>query len=190
MKGPLIPSLIIRSVLLVICLTGCAQSLRYEHTGPSDGPGYTEIQLDAVTYRVSYIAPMRFILSVEAAAHQLQLFLLYRCAELTLLHGHEYFVVVDSSSPITVAEALPMQRQYTIVRVGAGAWVGAIGRGVGLANASHGGHPERVQVATIRMFDGTTPQEETLAFDAQYLVNVLPEKDQALANAIANKRMP
>jgi len=195
MRVPLILNPFIRSILLVVCLTGCTQPLRYEHTGYQEGyftfhGGFTEVQLDAATFRVSYMAP-RFTELSEAAAHRLQFFLLYRCAELTLLHGHENFVVVDSSIPITVAGALPMERQYTIVRVGAGAWVGAIGRGAGLATGPARGHPPyRIQVATIRMFDGTLPKEESLAFDAQYLVKVLPDKEESLANAIADKPKP
>ena len=185
MKVTLIPKTVARNIFLLLCLVSCAP-LRYEHLG-SDG-GYTEDRLDDLTFRVSYKRPtFTYVLSTETAAKQLQFFLLYRCAELTLLHRHEYFVVVDSNIPITVVEALQVDRQYAIVRIGGGAWVGAIGRGVGLSHASAGGNPGLFQVATIRMYDETNPPAEALAFNAQYLVKVLPEKEQSLANAIANE---
>ncbi len=114
----------------------------------------------------------------------MQFFLLYRCAELTLLRGHDYFVVIDSTIPIQVVSLHRQPTSYRVVLVvSTGAIVGATGRGI---PRSRGGQDvdTNVQEVTIQMFDGRNPGPDSLAYDARELLEVLPLKKKALATAL------
>jgi len=72
----------------VLIISACATS--YQSTGFTGG--YTETQLDENVFRVSFSG--NGYTGIERAAD----FSLLRSAELTLLHGYEYFVIVDSEN--------------------------------------------------------------------------------------------
>jgi len=71
----------------LLLLGGCAAS--YTPKTGMLGGGYREEQLDRNTFRVEYKG--RFFTSRE----KVQTYLLYRCAETTLLHQFDYFTIEE-----------------------------------------------------------------------------------------------
>jgi hypothetical protein len=74
-------------VLVLLCIVGCATS--YQERGFLSG-GFSETQLDTNVWRVSFDG------NSNTRDERASDFALLRGAELTLEHGYEYFVVVDS----------------------------------------------------------------------------------------------
>src|SRR5215510_5251483 len=75
-------------VAMLIPLAGCATAYRYENiTG-----GYTDFRLADTTYRV------RFKGNNYTSRDKVELFLLYRCAELTDRLGYNHFVLIDEDT--------------------------------------------------------------------------------------------
>jgi len=89
-------------VAVLIPLAGCATAYRPENvTG-----GYTDFRLEDTTYRV------RFKGNNYTPRDKVELFLLYRCAELTTQLGYDYFVLLsedtlDISDPLAKAGLFP-----------------------------------------------------------------------------------
>lgn len=72
---------------LVLALTGCAVPTPYQ---PADGGfGYTTQQIEDSRFRVAFAG------NSVTPREQVQNFLLYRAAEVTLETGHDWFRVVD-----------------------------------------------------------------------------------------------
>jgi hypothetical protein len=86
----------------LITLAGCATAYRRENiTG-----GYTDFPLEDTTYRV------RFKGNNYTSRDKVELFLLYRCAELTEQLGYDHFVLLsedtlDISDPLAKAGIFP-----------------------------------------------------------------------------------
>ena len=89
-------------VAMLIPLAGCATAYRYENiTG-----GYTDFRLADTTYRV------RFKGNNYTSRDKVELFLLYRCAQLTEQLGYDHFVLLsedtlDISDPFARAGLFP-----------------------------------------------------------------------------------
>lgn len=118
------PSIIL--ILLLLNTVGC--SFAYQPLGLRGG--YSETEIDDSTIVVRYNAPSGFLqYPAEFTREQhIQFFVLYRCAELTVLKGRDYFVVIDSTIPIQVANSYSQPISHRVVHVvSAGAVVGAIG---------------------------------------------------------------
>jgi len=87
---------------MLIPLAGCATAYRYENiTG-----GYTDFRLADTTYRV------RFKGNNYTSRDKVELFLLYRCAQLTEQLGYDRFVLLsedtlDISDPFARAGLFP-----------------------------------------------------------------------------------
>ncbi len=83
-------------ILLIISINGCAigyHSLGFLGTGyhkSNLAGGYDETQIDQNTYRVTFKANP--FTSFDKTAN----YTLYRCAEFTLDHGYDYFIVLES----------------------------------------------------------------------------------------------
>jgi hypothetical protein len=183
-KEVISPSIIL--ILLLLNTGGC--SFGYQPLGLRGG--YSETELDDSTIVVRYNAPSGFLqYSAEFTQEQhIQFFVLYRCAELTVLKGHDYFVVIDSTIPIQVANSYGHAISHRVVHVvSAGAVVGAIGRGFPQSRNVPTVDTD-MQEITIRMFNGEKPATNPLAYDARELLKVLPLKNNALAAALTDRK--
>jgi hypothetical protein len=85
--------LLISSALAIFsCAYGTAtygpvRTIRSDFMDPENKYGYSEVQLDSITYQVSFADP---------SAAEAERFALYRSAEITNQHGFDYFAVTDS----------------------------------------------------------------------------------------------
>jgi hypothetical protein len=71
-------------VILTVSILGCAT--KYQPVGLTGG--YSNIQIDANTYRVSFRG------NGMTSRERVETYMLYRCAELTAEAGYDYFMIV------------------------------------------------------------------------------------------------
>jgi hypothetical protein len=91
------------AILMIVFIAGCASS--YQPNGISGG--YSEIRLADDTYKVSFRG--NGYTSAEKATDLAML----RAADLTLMNGYRYFVVVDSSDSLNTTYNPGSQRYET-----------------------------------------------------------------------------
>jgi hypothetical protein len=183
-KEVITPSIIL--ILLLLNTVGC----RFGYQPLGLRGGYSETEIDDSTIVVRYNAPSGFLqYPAEFTREQhIQFFVLYRCAELTVLKGRDYFVVIDSTIPIQVANSYSQPISHRVVHVAsAGAVVGAIGRGFPRSRNVPTVDTD-MQEITIRMFNGERPATNSLAYDARELLKALPLKNNALAAALTDRK--
>jgi hypothetical protein len=77
-------------LLVAIGIAGCAAN--YRAAGPVGG--YSEHRLNELTYRVTYQG------NAQTSREDLRIYALYRCAELTVKHGFEYFLITEESEEL------------------------------------------------------------------------------------------
>lgn len=76
-------------VFAIFVLAGCATPYQPLAFPIGRYGGYTDIPWDANTFRVSFAG------NPFTSSQTVEIYLLYRCAELTVQHGHDFFVVVE-----------------------------------------------------------------------------------------------
>ena len=113
--------------LLAALGLACATPTRYGHLGP-DG-GYSERELDDGAWEVTFEG------NPDSTSDELRRLLRYRCAELTVASGAEYFVVVRRESLSLPGSAVADSRR-------AGGWGH---RGAGASSGSAEGAAQRAQ---------------------------------------------
>ncbi len=173
------------TVLFALVHVGC--SFRYQPVGFRGG--YSETSLDENFISVRYQAPsILYEHPAEFTKEQhMQFFLLYRCAEVTSLSGHDYFVVIDSTIPIIVARSGVELREYRVIPVvSAGSILGAAGRGLPRSRTNNV-IDTNIQEATIQMFDGEKLDSKSFTYNAKELLKTLPLQNLGLAAALKNR---
>ncbi len=147
------------AVVLAAALAACATAPTYQAATASGGPGYSEQQVEANRFFVTYRAPQ------GADAETVSNFALLRAADLTLQHNHDWFWVdarhVDAS-----------HSGYSGPSVGVGIGGASFGShsaaGVGLGFNFPLGHPHEMASAAmleIRFGEGAKP-DDPRAYDA------------------------
>jgi hypothetical protein len=132
------------TLLLMLAVCGCATS--YQPMGGTGG--YREAKLTDDTYLVTFLA------NAYTAPDKASIYLIYRCAELTVEKGFDYFV------PLAAVN----QTQSGADPVGAALFGNA-------ASISKPGHS-----TTIKMYRGPKPADNPNAFDARELMkNLAPQ---------------
>jgi len=153
-------------VLLALLFVGCATA--YQPKGFKGG--YNDIQLDHDTVRVSFRGNGYTSLDTVAT------YALYRCAEVTLKYGYDYFVIVNNSENAS---------HFTVNTGGTySSTTNANVTGYGSATAHTTGTyspgpsiPVRKYGSTviIKMFHGKKPSKIPNAYDARELKGYLEE---------------
>jgi hypothetical protein len=134
--------------------------------------GYSEARLDATTYRVTFKG------NAYTNRESVENYLHYRCAEVTLEAGFDYFVLLDANeeerhgSYTTPSEV----NSYT---TGSATYVGG-GTAYGQATTTTTVHPGQTYTwtkhgatALIKVFHGQKPQDAKRAYDAREVVQYL-----------------
>lgn len=128
--------------------------------------GYSEQQLESERWRVSFAG------NSATPRRQVDNYLLYRAAELTVATGHDWFEVADQNVEIddTGVTAAP--------RVGVG--TGSDGFGIGFSTflGGTGGGSRYTAYADVLMRDGEKPSNELRAYDAHELLRSLEPEIQ------------
>jgi len=78
-------------LLGLLALAGCTTPTPYVAADEGDGFGYSETQLEANRYRVTFAG------NFDTARETVQNYLLYRAAELTVENDGDYFVIADQN---------------------------------------------------------------------------------------------
>lgn len=154
------PLMFVAGLISALTLAACATSS--PAYGPASGAGvggYSETQIEASRYFVTYRAPS------GADAALLQDFALLRAAELTLANGREWFWVDRR----TLDEGSSASGPSVGVGVGAGSWGRRSGGSVGVGvTFPIGGGAQRARAVTleVRFGEGAKP-DSAEAYDAR-----------------------
>lgn len=120
------------------------------------GVGYSEQKLEANRYRISFDG------NSFTERTTVQNYVLYRCAELTLAQGYDYFKVAAQS-----AEAEPQDRSGTFsFGFGLGG-VSQSGFGLGVGTSTGVDRTDYQGSADITLHHGKKPAEDPTAYDAR-----------------------
>jgi hypothetical protein len=162
------------SALLAAALLGaCASSALYMPAPGPDKPGYSETQIEANRFFVTYRAPS------GADARLVEDFALLRAADLTLERGDDWFIVDRRSTDASNANT-------SGPRIGVGLGGGSFGRhtavstGVGISFPLGGGGP-RATASTLEIRTGAGAKpDDANAYDAHAVSQSLrPEAARA-----------
>lgn len=149
---------IITALLLPIFLFGCATS--YQPRGFTGG--FSEIQLDQNTIRVSFRG------NAMTQRDTVETYMLYRCAELTLEKGFDFFVLADTGTDVqhgAIVSPGSYQSTTTITPMGSGfATAGTTGT---YTPGTVTPYRKFGSTATIKLFKGEKPANLPNAYSAQ-----------------------
>jgi len=141
-------------ILLTAALAGCAQPALYQ---PMDHEvGYGEQQLEGNRYRVWFAGNSA---TPRATVGD---YVLYRCAELTLAKGYDYFVLSDRS---TAGEH--RDRGGISFGIGGFRFGGSGGISIGIGTGVPAGDPKYHGQADAVLMKGKKPASDPAAFDAR-----------------------
>jgi hypothetical protein len=162
------------TLYLITMLSGCVTP--YQQKGFMGG--YTDSRLDSNTVRVSFYG------NHHTARETVENDMLYRCAEVTLKDGYDYFVIVSGdTTPTYGSYTTPgTYNQYTNTTLN-------INGSNGYASSSTQGYYQPGQTihtrkfestVMIKMFKGKKPMDFTNAYDAHELIQYMkPQIDLA-----------
>ncbi len=80
------------SVAFALCLAGCALGTQTPYQPLQPNGGYSEQQIEANRYRVTFVG------NSLTTREEVENYLLFRMAELTVGQGYDYFVVADNDT--------------------------------------------------------------------------------------------
>lgn len=148
-------------LLLALALAACASGPPpYAPSASPTAAGYSETQIEANRYFVTYRAPG------GADASLLQDYALLRAADLALQNGRDWFWVDRR----TVDEQAAPRGPSIGVGVGAGSWGnrsgGSVGVGINLPIGGPGGQRARSATLEVRFGEGPKPDDPN-AYDAR-----------------------
>jgi hypothetical protein len=150
--------------LTALALAGCASLTPYQQL--AGGLGYAEQKIESNRYRVSYTASSR------TPASQVDDYLLYRAAELTLQDGADHFVLTGKSYSGSPVNGSP-------VTIGVGGYGGSYGSGIGIGfGTGVGDGPPWQAFADIVTYRGAKPADEPRAYDARAVIDSLRDRVQ------------
>jgi hypothetical protein len=161
--------------LLVLGAFGCATP--YQQSGFRGG--YQDAQIDSNTASVTFHG------NAYTSKQRVQLALMYRCAQVTLQDGFDYFLIVNSD---TEAKQGIHQTAVQYVSNTSGSAMGMGNMAFGSAMTTGTYYPVHTYTTTkfgseavIKMFKGQKPQDDPNAFDAHDVVAHLgPDMEPAV----------
>jgi hypothetical protein len=122
--------------------------------------GYEDLKLGDDTYRITYKGAAR------ADQESVDLYALYRCAELTLEQGYEYFVIADKSDMADVST--DVENQVSSHKTG-GFGSDSYGSTTTESKTTVETKTKHTVVRTIRMYKGAKPEGTALVYNAREL---------------------
>ncbi len=154
-----------------LAIAGCATQPPYKPASSYTGSGYTDQIIESnrfqVTFRGNSVTPR----------DEVETFLLYRAAELTLENGFDYFVVVQRDTE-TRSRSRPLGFGSHYSRYGFGysyfhprrGWYGAYDPFWGRHGYSYDQITKYEATAEVLMHNGEKPKDALRAFDARDVV--------------------
>lgn len=155
-------SLLVLIVGIVLGLVAGGCSMKYRKMeGLLATYGYSDVPLDDNAYRVTYVGAKGTSLS------DIDLYALYRCAELTVEKGYDYFVIVDRVDDANVSTEVSSNTGTTATMGPKGVQM------VPTSTTTVSSRTQHTAVRMIRVFHGTKPADNPMAFDARQLLRNL-----------------
>ena len=156
--------------VMAIALAGCATP--YQKNGFRGG--YSDVQLDSNTFNVEFRG------NGYTRRQTVEIYLLYRCAQLTAEAGYDYFVVVgrdvDAKNQLFATAG-----NYTSNTTGNASFYGNTAYGAATTTGTY--NPPQIfsitkygGTTTIKAFKGSKPDDNPNAYDAQELLRYLGSK--------------
>ena len=138
--------------LVFLGLTGCYTTY---------GAATSDIQLDSNTVRVTARG------NAYTSGDRVDIYLLYRCAEVTIEHGFDYFVIVDDASQAVPYNLESSSSTYSTPYERLSPYGGSHTETNTTVMIKHR------HTAIIKMFNGKKPQDLPNAYDAKELESYL-----------------
>lgn len=157
------------TLILAVSITvlGCATT--YHPSGFTGG--FSEVQIDGNTYTVEFRG------NGYTRRQRVETYLMYRCAELTVTAGYDYFVIVGGGTD-TKHGAVTTPGSYTSTTTGSATAYGNSAYGTATTTGTY--VPGQTFIitkygasATIRIFNGEKPADHPSAFAAQEVLKYL-----------------
>ncbi len=148
---------------LALTLTACSKPTPYQPV--TDGHGYTELPLEGGRYRVTFSG------NNQTPRETVEIYLLFRAAEVTLEQGHDYFIVAEKDTERSTTY------YTTVTPIGGpfgyyGRYRRFYGRG-GFATARSRPRESYAAFANIVLRKGEKPDDDPEAYDARDVVESL-----------------
>lgn len=167
----------LRSICIVACvaaLSACAASTSYSPAPSADGEGYREVLLEPERWRVEFAG------NTLTSREQVETFLLYRAAELTVAKGYDYFIAVDRATDareqLHVQSPHPNPRWSPVWRYRYGTGWRSWGDDAGLAEFDARRVTAYLASAEIFMQRGHKPVDDLHAYDARAVMVSLGDR--------------
>lgn len=145
-------------ILMTALLSSCA-STGYQALDGS--AGYSDTRLDSNTVRVTYYG------SVATSNETVQNYLLYRCAQVTLKYGFDYFVIISNyTQPVVNTYTSPSFVNYYSNKKGTAGYAYVTGGQTMTVS-------REIASAVIKMYSGSKPTSQANAFAAREIQSYL-----------------
>ena len=133
--------------------------------------GYSHVQIDANTFRVSFRG------NGYTSRDRVETYLMYRCAELTAETGHDYFVIVGSSTDARQG-LITTPGTYTSTTTGPAMTFGSTAYGSATTTGTYTPGQtfiitKQTGTAIIKVFKGAKPSDNPGAFVAREVLHHL-----------------
>lgn len=146
----------------VVTVAGCIGATPYQRRG-SNG-GFEDFPKDAVTYVVTFEG------NSETSGELVQMYLHYRCAELTVETGHDFFVVLEEENRDRTGQWQTPGYATTTGSVSGVGRTAYVEHQTTYVPGQTGTYVEPGRSAKIRLSSGTKPEG---AFDAREVMRLL-----------------
>lgn len=157
-------------VTFVLTLSGCWLYAQSKYAPYSDWgrSGYRDIQMDATTFQVTFCG------NAMTAPDRVEQYALFRCADLTVQHGYDYFVVLDGARDVSTlstefAGPTSTSIEHDIDPM-TGKFVPVAVSSTSLSTVTQTYHSA---TKTIRMFHGDRPAANVRAYDARSMMTYM-----------------
>ncbi|WP_323989733.1 CC0125/CC1285 family lipoprotein [Nguyenibacter sp. L1] len=164
-----VPLMTVRQIAAIsglIIATACTHPTPYQPATKA-GEGYTTQQIETNRFRISFRG------NAETSRQTVDTYMLYRCAEVTLENGYDYFVIVNKAVDKNTA-----YESYgdNLAWGWRGGWGWRHGRGgVGPWDGSGTSYSQPINsydaIADIVLYHGTKPLNDLYAYDAREVMH-------------------
>ncbi|MEO5928449.1 MAG: hypothetical protein ABIR47_00830 [Candidatus Kapaibacterium sp.] len=160
-------------MLLIMATTfnGCYLLDLFHSFHPDYGPvadwhgGYEDVQIDKNTHRVRYYG-------MGLAQERAERYLIYRCAELTVAQGYDYFIIIDQADDPQTESSVT---NSTTSQSASGTGFSATGASV-TSRSNVQTYTYYNPVKTIKVFKGKKPEDNFKAYDGREVTATLAPK--------------
>ena len=136
--------------------------------------GYSDVQIDSNTFNVEFRG------NGHTPRQQVEMYLLYRCAQITDQNGYDYFIMVDKDTEVKQG-SVNTPGSFNSYSTGSATIYGNSVQGSSVTNGTYSPgqtiHYRKYHASTmIKVFKGEKPKDNPLAFNAKEIIQFLGPK--------------